>query len=90
MQAIVTKYLPATNTKPSRIKATCARGSLTVSMSYETGIDGEHDMAARALCRKFAVEDKAKYGTEPLKNPWMKPFVSGCLPSGNYAHVFTS
>lgn len=30
MQAIVTKYLPATSTRPSRIKAWCDRGSITI------------------------------------------------------------
>lgn len=89
-QAIVTKYLPATNTKPSRIKAQCERGSLTVSMSYEGGIDFEHVNAAKALCAKFVSEDVAKYGSHPKTNPWGRPFVTGCLPSGNYAHVFTS
>ena len=90
MQAIVTKYLPATNTKPSRIKAQCARGSITVSMSYESGIDGEHVAAAKALCSKFIAEDVKKYASDPASNPWGKPFVTGCLPSGNFCHVFLS
>lgn len=33
MQAIQTKYLPATNYRGSRIKATCERGSLTIGYS---------------------------------------------------------
>ena len=90
MQAIVTKYLPATNTKPSRIKAQCERGSLTVSWSYEGRDEDEHANAAKALCAKFIAEDGERYGSNPKRNPWAAPFVTGCLPSGNYAHVFTS
>lgn len=90
MQAIVTKYLPATNTKPSRIKAQCERGSITISFDCELGVDDTHKCAAKALVGKFVTEDAKQYGTKPAANPWNKPFVTGCLPSGNYAHVFTS
>lgn len=39
MQAIKTKYLPATNTKPSRIKAECEAGSITISYDYRLNSD---------------------------------------------------
>lgn len=90
MQAIVTKYLPATNTKPSRIKAQCERGSITISFDCNLGVEDTHTAAAKALVGKFVAEDAKKYGSHPKENPWNRPFVSGCLPSGNYAHVFTS
>ncbi len=54
MQAIVTKYLGATNTKPSRIKATSASGlSLTISYPHELTSDNAHQLAARKLCDKY-------------------------------------
>lgn len=88
MQAIVTKIIPATNTKPTRIKATCARGSVTICC--DSSSETAHRVVALKLVGKFLTEDAEEYGTPPKENPWGKPFVSGCLPSGNYAHVFTS
>lgn len=86
MQAIETRYLPPTNTKPSRIKASCERGSITVSWHH--GLDAElnHVGAAFALRCKFIAEDKAKYG-EHTRSAWNHPIVSGALKK-SYAHVF--
>jgi hypothetical protein len=88
MQAIRTHYLPATNFKPSRIKAVCERGSLTVS--YDSGLNENdaHAAAAKALVARFVKEDAAKYGSPAEKNPWARPFVSGTLPDGSMAHVY--
>lgn len=77
MQAIQTKYLPATNFKGSRIKAWCERGSITIDYPHDSNL--EHRTAADALVAKFVKEDKAKYGEHP--NPWDKPRASGGLPS---------
>lgn len=90
MQAILTKYLPATNTRGSAIKATCERGSLTVGFH---SIDANHDddkfaIVARMLCDKFVAQDVAKYGSKPEQITWSRPFVTGGLPTGGYAHVF--
>ena len=97
MQAIITKFVPPTNTKPSRYKAACARGSITVSADYSLNPDGNHDRVARLLIAKFLAEDAAeakangnKYGYDPKRNPWAKPFVTGQIPSGAYVHVFTA
>lgn len=49
MQAIKTKYLPATNTKPSRIKAECEAGSITISYDHNLNIDELHLKAAKEL-----------------------------------------
>jgi hypothetical protein len=86
MQAIQTKYLPATNKHPSRIKATCDRGSITISYPEELTSPETHIAAANALIRKFVMEDAKKYGTNG--NPWSAPKVCGSLPDGTYAHVF--
>ena len=53
LQAITTKYIGPTNTKGSRIKASCAAGSLTVH--YDDGLNSEeaHAAAAKALIAKM-------------------------------------
>ncbi|WP_236238508.1 hypothetical protein [Pseudomonas rhodesiae] len=53
MQAITIKYLPATNTKASRFKATAAAGSIT--LGYDHGLDTEGNVkaAASALITKM-------------------------------------
>lgn len=84
MQAIITKILPATNTRPTRIKASCERGSITVSY-YHNGAEHGHIDAANALIAKFVRQDG-----ERSPNPWTTPRVCGQLPSGDYAHVFVS
>lgn len=53
MQAIVTKYLGATDRLPSRVKATAQVGSVTVNWDYAKDIDGNHYAAALALAHKF-------------------------------------
>lgn len=51
MHAIITKYLPATNTLGSRIKATAYAGSVTIAYDYSG--DACHRRAAQALCEKM-------------------------------------
>ena len=53
MQAIKTKYLSATNTKHSRIKAECEAGSLTVSYNHSYDAIGMHRYAAFELIKKL-------------------------------------
>lgn len=86
-QAIRTHYIPATNYKPSRIKAACDRGSVTVLYDSAASNEASHAYAVRTLLARFLKEDKAKYGSRPDKNPWNRPFVSGGLPDGSIAHV---
>lgn len=58
MQAIETKYLPPTNTRGSRIKATSASG-LSVTVPYPHELSGMecHWEAARALVAKLGWGD---------------------------------
>lgn len=86
MQAIITKFLPATNFKGSRIKAICDRGSITTAYPHDLSGDACHIHAVDMLVAKFVKEDAARYGTK--KNPWSKPRACGQLPNGDYAHVF--
>lgn len=77
MQAITTKYLSATNTKPSRIKAECEAGSLTLPFSVcdEVGeLRGEtpDQRCAYALMRKLG---------------WDNDLASGTVKDGTGVHV---
>jgi hypothetical protein len=68
MKAIVTKFLPCTDTKGSRIKAS-AEGVKSVTIPYPHELSGEacHEAAALALCEKYG---------------WNFPLVGGGLPDG--------
>lgn len=87
-QAIETKYLCPTNTRGARIKATCARASLTVPYPHDLDESERHAYAAAQLVAKFVAIDAKLYGTPAEKNPWNRPRVIGCLPTGAYAHVY--
>lgn len=52
-QAIVTKYIGPTDTKGSRIKATCSSGSLTIPYPHELSGDDVHRKAAETLVAKM-------------------------------------
>jgi hypothetical protein len=91
MQAILTRYLPATNVRGSRIKASCDRGSITISYPHEFSGDECHREAVRQLVAKFNKEDAKTHEVwkpTPGKG-WNAPFITGGLPNnGGYAHVF--
>ena len=53
MQAIKTKYLPATNHKGSRIKADCCAGSVIISYKYDINTVDLHRLAALELIDKL-------------------------------------
>ena len=62
MQAITTKFLGATNTKPARIKATSGSGiSVTVSFDYGLTEVQEHAQAVIALCKKLNWMDRGPF-----------------------------
>ena len=77
MQAIEVKYIGPTNTKPSRLKASCAAGSVTISYPYDLSGDALFRSAADALCAKLGWTDDA-YPT----------LYGGQLANGNYVFVF--
>ena len=64
MQAIQVKYLPATDTKPSRLKAFCKAGSVTISFNHDNEEQGYID-AARQLAEKLGWFDFYYGGTLP-------------------------
>jgi hypothetical protein len=87
MQAIITKYLPITDRKSSRVKATCERGSITLTWDHGLDAPENHRAACDALCERFAAEDKKKYGPES-KSTWSRPKASGQIPSGEHVFCF--
>lgn len=89
MQAIHTKYVTRTDRRGSRIKATCERGSITIDYPHELHGDEVHREAARQLVARFIKEDKEDcICKDSSQNVWARPFVTGGLPDGTYAHVF--
>lgn len=89
MQAIRTKYHGPTNYRGSRYSASAERGRISVPCDHSKNVDENHKAAALALVHRFADEDAKKYATKKDLNPWLRPFVSGTLPDGSQAHVFT-
>lgn len=87
MQAIHSNYIPATNTRGSRIKATCERGSITIDYPHEKSGDEVHREAVRQLLERFVSEDWTERATPPSQNPWKREFATGSLPNGTVAHV---
>ena len=88
MQAIQTKYLPATNFKPSRIKAFCAAGSVTISFPHEFSGQKCHRQAAEALAVKLGWD----YQTKPYPEGYTPrgKLLGGCLPNGDSCFVFNN
>ena len=80
MQAIITKYLPATETKGSRFKATAEAGSVVVPYDHALDTEGNHIAAAKALCKKM--------GWVPAADNRYTETVPGYLKAGQYAHTF--
>ena len=72
-QAILTKYLGPTESRGSRIKATCASGSITVGYPYGLSGQAVHRFAADALCQKLG---------------WNSSNLVGGSTSTGYAFVF--
>ena len=75
MKAIETKYVPATNTKPSRIKAMTAdrKISITIPYNHEGSVSDAHSEAAVALCHKL---------------DWKGALVMGALNETGYVFCF--
>jgi hypothetical protein len=52
-EAIVTKYLPATNTKGARVKAECDAMSVTLPWDHSKTHGANHDAAVETLIEKM-------------------------------------
>jgi hypothetical protein len=75
-QAILTKYLDATDHRGARILAKAQAGKVTVPWDHAFGVEDNHALAAVALCTKFG---------------WTGPLAQGSLPDDTgYAFTFVS
>jgi hypothetical protein len=90
MQAIITTYKPATNTRGSHILARCTRGSISAPYDHELDSGFNHIAAAQALVNRFVKEDQLTRSEPPRLNPWNRPRAVGQLPSFLYVHVFVN
>ena len=73
LAAIETKFIPCTNYRPSRVKATCQAGSLTLSWNDALDVARNHRAVAEALARKLN---------------WAGKWVGGHLPKLKRGYVF--
>jgi hypothetical protein len=72
-QAIITKFLPPTNVRGSRVKATAEAGSVTLSWDHALNAELNHAAAAHALASKFG---------------WKGTYYAGAIPgTSGYAFV---
>lgn len=76
MKAIITKFIPCTNTKGSRIKASTGKGGHSVMIPYPHELNSEdaHEEAAASLCDKMN---------------WSGGLISGTFETGEMVFVFT-
>ena len=81
MQAIRTKYTGPTNTRPSRIIASCDAGKLTVSYDHGLNLDDNHKAAAQKLAAKLQWIGQ-DYPTAKV--------YGGHLPDGSMCWVFAA
>lgn len=101
MQAITVKWLPATNTRGTRLKASCRRGSIIITASKlldPSGMGDSHEaQACSLLCEKFIAEDmenaRPHYqarGEEVTRSvsSWNCKWIQGQTVNGE--HVFVS
>ena len=69
-QAITTRFIPCTNYRESRVKASAEAGSMTVGWDHALNVDENHAEAARALIAKFG---------------WHGQWVQAAMPGAGYA-----
>lgn len=80
MQAIVTKFIPPTDHRGSRVVARAESGlKLVWDWDHRSDVEENHRAAAIALCRKFGW-----LGPRHLKSQ----IATGAIYGGGYAHVF--
>lgn len=72
-QAIITKFIPCTNHRGSRVKAMCDAGSITLDWEHALTSDENHTRAAEALAKKLE---------------WEWNHIGGSLPSNMGGYVF--
>lgn len=86
MKAIKTKFLPATNNRGSRIKATAEGGErdhqVTIGYPHEFNAEQAHQQAAKALCAKMGWH--GSMATGGLRDCYVHVFITTKTDSGRY------
>lgn len=80
MQTVTTKYLPATNTRGSRIKVSSWLGNKTFSYDYAASC--AHEAAFNEWLKEVNKERSLAFGTECHCDEWYKLVAKGGLPDG--------
>lgn len=80
MQTVTTKYLPATNTRGSRIKVSSWLGNKT--FSYDHSANCAHEAAFNEWLIEVNKGMATKFGTECPLDGWFKLVAKGSLPDG--------
>ena len=57
MQAIKTKYKMGNYYKPSKFKASCSEGSISIPFDYKFDYKENHKLAAHALLKKLGLNN---------------------------------
>lgn len=73
MQAIRTKHIGPTNTRPRRMQAQCEAGRVVVSYDHELDGDDNHMAVCQALVAKLEWTGAAGY------SPLVGGFFDGCM-----------
>ena len=86
MRAIVTKFLPATNTKGSRIKATAeCIGSVTVGYDHSLSSEANHRMAMRTLIATYHFDLQSTANT--IEKRSVDRWTQGRIKDGMYVFI---
>lgn len=84
MQTVITKYLPATAHRGSRIKVSSWLGNKIIPWDYALDAEDNHKVAFYAWLDEENKEMYARFGVEP----WFKYVAHGNLPdSSGYAFI---
>lgn len=62
-QAIQTKYIPYTDRKPSRVKASCEAGSIVINWDHMLDTDKNHERAIIVLILALGWNDRYNWST---------------------------
>lgn len=86
MRTVVTKFLPATNTKGARIKATAENiGSVTVGWDYSLDSEMNHRQAMRTLLATYHFDLQSKANT--IEKRSVDRWAQGRIKDGVHAFV---
>lgn len=77
MQYISTKFLSATNTKGSRIKAKASSASESITISYDHSLDCEQAHAKAAMQLADKLDWKGEYAAGGNDTGYVFAFISG-------------